>query len=129
MAGDLRSLSLAHISRGVPSCFAQVNVQTGLMPSWIYFLHAPRENFAETMTDSEQAVFGEHFVYLQGLLEAGTLVLAGPTLGPINTGINVFEATDRTAAEAIMAADPAIAGGIVSGELREMRVSLLRGRD
>jgi hypothetical protein len=53
------------------------------MPSWIYFLHAPRENFA----------------------------------------------ADRAAAEAIMAADPAIAGGIVTGELREMRVSLLRGRD
>ena len=65
----------------------------------------------------------------RGLLAEGTLVLAGPTLGPVNTGINVFEAPDRAAAEAIMAADPAIAAGIVTGELREMRVSLLRGRD
>ena len=99
------------------------------MPSWIYFLHAPREDFAATMTDAEGDVFGEHFAYLQRLLADGTLVLAGPTLGPINTGINIFEAPDRAAAEAVMAADPAIAGGIVTGELREMRVSLLRGRD
>jgi len=99
------------------------------MPSWIYFLHAPRENFAETMTEPEREVFGAHFAYLERLLADGTLVLAGPTLGPVNTGLNVFEAPDRAAAEAIMAADPAIAGGIVTGELREMRVSLLRGRD
>jgi uncharacterized protein YciI len=99
------------------------------MPSWIYFLHAPRENFAATMTGSESEVFEQHFAYLQGLLADGTLVLAGPTLGSVNTGINVFEAPDRAAAEAVMAADPAIAGGIVTGELREIRVSLLRGRD
>ena len=99
------------------------------MPSWIYFLHAPREDFAATMTDAEGEVFGAHFAYLQGLLAEGTLVLAGPTLGAVNTGITVFEAPDRAAAEAIMAADPAVAGGIVTGELREMRVSLLRGRD
>lgn len=99
------------------------------MADWIYFLHPPREEFAETMSDDEAAVFAEHFAHLQQLLADGTLVLAGPTLGSTNTGIAVFEAPDREAAEALMQADPAIARGVVRGELREMRVSLLRGRD
>lgn len=55
-------------------------------------------------------------------------MLAGPTLGETNTGIAILEAPDRAAAEALMNADPAVASGIVRGELREMRLSLLRGR-
>lgn len=99
------------------------------MADWIYFLHPPREDFAATMTEDEAAVFAAHFAHLQQLLDEGTLVLAGPTLGSTNTGIAVFEAPDRATAEALMYADPAIARGVVRGELREMRVSLLRGRD
>jgi uncharacterized protein YciI len=98
------------------------------MRSWIYFLHPPRADFAATMTPAEEAAFGEHFAYLQRLLADGTLVLAGPTLGETNTGIAIFEAPDQDAARAIMEGDPAIAGGAVRGELREMQVSLLRGR-
>jgi uncharacterized protein YciI len=99
------------------------------MRSWIYFLHPPRPDFAATMSHEEEAVFGEHFAHLQRLLADGTLVLAGrPTLGETNTGIAVFEAADEEAARAVMESDPAIAAGTVRGELREMRVSLLRGR-
>jgi uncharacterized protein YciI len=99
------------------------------MPEWVYFLHPPRENFAATMTEAEQEAFGRHFAHLQRLLDEGTLVLAGPTLGPTNTGIAVFRAPDEAAARAIMEADPAITAGVVSGELRPFRVSLLEGRD
>lgn len=99
------------------------------MTSWVYFLHPPREDFAATMTEAEDAAFSEHFAYLESLLADGVLVLAGPTLGSQNTGIAIFDAPDRAAAESIMGGDPAIAAGVVRGELREMRVSLLRGRD
>ncbi|HEY1570431.1 MAG TPA: YciI family protein [Pseudonocardiaceae bacterium] len=98
------------------------------MAEWIFFLHAPRENFAATMTDEESEVWSRHFVRLQQLLNEGTLILAGPTLGPINTGIVVFEAPDEEAAQAIVDADPIVAGGYARGELRPFRVSLLRGR-
>src|SRR5215212_2514853 len=73
---------------------------------WIYFLHAPREDFAATMTEEEQHVWGEHFERLQRLLAEGVLVLAGPTMGRVNTGINVFEAEDEAAARRIMEEDP-----------------------
>jgi uncharacterized protein YciI len=99
------------------------------MAEWIYFLHAPRDDFADTMTDDEQAVWVVHFERLQRLLAEGTLVLAGPTLGSVNTGIAVFEAPDEASARAIMEADPVIEGGFARGELRPFRVSLLRGRD
>ena len=99
------------------------------MAEWIYFIHAPREDFAATMTEEEQAVWGTHFERLQRLTTEGVMILAGPTLGRMNTGIAVFEAPDEESARRIMDEDPAIASGIASGELRPFRVSLLRGRD
>ena len=99
------------------------------MSEWVYFIHAPRENFGATMTDAEQAVWGEHMQLLQRRLDEGSLILAGPTLGAVNTGICVFEAPDEDAARAIMEGDPVVAEGFARGELRPFRVSLLRGRD
>jgi uncharacterized protein YciI len=98
------------------------------MAEWIYFIHPPRENFAATMSSEEQAVWRVHFERLQRLLNDGTLVLAGPTLGEVNTGIAVIEAPDEDAARKIMEEDPAIESGIARGELRPFRVSLMRGR-
>lgn len=53
------------------------------------------------------------------------MILVGPTLGKVNTGIAIFEALDEESARRIMEEDPAIA----TGELRSFKVSLLRGRD
>jgi uncharacterized protein YciI len=103
--------------------------QHGSMAEWIYFIHAPRENFGATMTEDEQAVWAIHFERLQRLTAEGVMILVGPTLGPVNTGIAIFEAPDEEAARQLMAEDPAISSGIARGELRPFRVSLLRGRD
>jgi uncharacterized protein YciI len=99
------------------------------MAEWIYFIHPLRENVADTMTPEEEAVWGVHFERFRRLLAEGVIVLVGPTLGPINTGITVFEAPDEATARRIMEEDPVIAGGFARGELRPFRVSLLRGRD
>jgi uncharacterized protein YciI len=101
------------------------------MASWLYFIHPPRENFIETITPEEAAMMsGEHSAYLTRLFDEGVLILAGPTWGqPQNDGIAIIDAEDQAAAEAIMNADPAIASGQMTGELRQMRVSFLRGRD
>jgi uncharacterized protein YciI len=96
------------------------------MSEWVYFIHAPREDFGATMTPEEQAVWGEHMELLQRRLEEGSLILAGPTLGTINTGICVFEAPDEDAARAYMDEDPTIASGIARGELRGFRAAYLR---
>lgn len=100
-----------------------------MVAEWIYFIHPPREDFAESMTDEEQRVWGEHFERLQRLLADGVLVLAGPTLGRVNTGIAILNAPDEPTARRLMEEDPVIAGGYARGELRPFRVSLLQGRD
>ena len=99
------------------------------MTEWIYFIHPPRDDFAATMTDDEKAVWAEHFERLQLLLASGQLVLAGPSLGPVNTGLVIFDAPDEQAARQDMEDDPVIRGGYARGEVRPFRVSLLRGRD
>jgi uncharacterized protein YciI len=99
------------------------------MAEWIYFLHPPRDNFAATMTGEEKQVWAVHFERFQRLLAEGVVVLVGPTLGSINTGIAIIEAPDEAAARRLMEEDPVVAGGYARGELRPFRVSLLRGRD
>jgi len=98
------------------------------MPEWVYFIHPPREDFAATMTDAEKQAWAEHAERLGRLLADGVLILAGPTLGRVNTGIAVIEATDEDTARRIMLEDPAIASGFATGELRPFRASFLRGR-
>jgi uncharacterized protein YciI len=97
------------------------------MAEWIYFIHPPRENFAATMTQEEQEVWVVHFERFKRMLAEGTLILAGPTLGRINTGIAIIEAPDENAARKLMEEDPVIAGGYARGELRPFRAALLRG--
>lgn len=99
------------------------------MAEWIYFIHPPREDFAATMTEAEQECWGRHWARVQQLYKDGVVILVGPTLGPRNTGICVFEAPDEATAREIMNADPTIADGFAEGELRPFKVSLLRGRD
>jgi hypothetical protein len=41
------------------------------VPEWVYFLHAPREDFAATITEEERGVWREHFARLQLLLDDG----------------------------------------------------------
>jgi len=97
------------------------------MAEWIYFIHTPRDDFAATMTDEERRVWGEHSERLKLLLDEGTLILAGPTLGRINMGVAVIEAPDEASARRIMEEDPTIAQGLASGELRGFSVAYLRG--
>ena len=98
------------------------------MSEWIYFIHPPRDDFVATITDEEAAIMQTHRAHLDELFEQGVLVLAGPTYGRINTGVNVIEADDEEAARAVMASDPAITSGLMRGELRPMRITFLRGR-
>jgi uncharacterized protein len=99
------------------------------MAEWVLFLHAPRERFTETMSDEEHRIMGAHFERLRRMHADGTTILVGPTLGPVNTGIAVFEAPDEQAAQRIVDEDPAVESGLMRGELRPFHLSLLRGRD
>ena len=98
------------------------------MAEFICILTPPRQTFVEDITDEEREIMSRHFRYLEGLLEEGRLVLAGPSLGPV-FGVSVLEADDLEHARELVAADPAVSSGLQKAEVSPFRVSLLRGRE
>jgi uncharacterized protein YciI len=96
---------------------------------WVFFMHPPRDDFMATMTGAERSSFDAHAAWLRKLLAEGVLILAGPCLGQVNTGIAIFEAPSEQDARRIVADEPVTSVGYMRGELRPYRLGLLRGRD
>lgn len=92
-------------------------------------MHPPRDDFIATMTDAEHSAFDSHADWLRELLADGVLIVAGPCLGRVNTGIAIFEAPDEETARRIVADEPVTSGGYMRADLRPYRLGLLRGRD
>ena len=93
------------------------------------FLHPPRDDFIATMTAAERSAVDAHPAWLRTLLADGVLIVAGPCLGQVNTGLAIFEAPDQDTARRIVADEPVTSGGYLRGDLRPYRLGLLRGRD
>ncbi len=99
------------------------------MITYIYVLKlVPRlQRSANWLPQDDQAV-DLHFAYLQQLLEAGILVLAGRTQ-ETNThtfGIVIFECNGETEANEIMKSDPAVQKGIMVASLFPYKIALSR---
>jgi len=60
---------------------------------------------------------GAHGAYMSRLAKDGRLIAGGP-FADVDGGIALLRAPDLAAARAIMAADPAVTGGVMTGELR-----------
>ncbi len=71
-------------------------------------------------------IVDRHFQYLKSAHERGETVLVG-RCEDFAFGVVVFEAPSRAAAVAFMDNDPAVAEGVMSGELHPYRVALMRG--
>jgi uncharacterized protein YciI len=78
-------------------------------------------------TPEEEEAVSRHFDYLQGLTEAGVVLLAGRTLNtdPSSFGIVIFRAGSEEAARQIVADDPAVKQRIMRAELYPYRIALL----
>ena len=68
-------------------------------------------------TEEEKRRVGEHFQYLTRLHENGVLAMAGRTQddGPDTVVIALVRADGPVAAQALLAADPAVANGVFVG--------------
>lgn len=100
------------------------------MNQFAYVLRPTRPKMlTDGPTDDEARLVGDHFTYLQGLLAAGSLKLAGRATdaGERAFGIVIFEAVDSAAASSLMAADPAVRGGVMRAELFPFRIALMGG--
>jgi uncharacterized protein len=77
-------------------------------------------------TPAELKIVGEHFAYLQGLVEAGVVLLAGRTLNSDVSafGIVILLAESESEARRIMDNNPAVAQGVMRAELFPYRVAL-----
>ena len=77
-------------------------------------------------TEREMAIIDAHFAHLQKLADDGVVLLAGRTLetGERTFGLVVFTAPSLAEAELLMRNDPAIAQGVMHGELFAYRVAV-----
>ncbi|RMI33212.1 YciI family protein [Nocardia stercoris] len=98
------------------------------MAEWIFFMHPPRDNFIATMTADEKSAFSAHRDWLARLDTAGVLLVAGPTLGTVNTGVGIFTADDEATARRIIADEPVTSGGFMRGDLRSIQLGYLNSR-
>ena len=57
----------------------------------------------------------DHLAWLRGLAERGTLLVAGATREPPDTGVLVFRATDVHEVRRVLLDDPYAAGNLITG--------------
>ncbi|MFG0284924.1 MAG: SRPBCC domain-containing protein [Phycisphaerales bacterium JB039] len=124
-AMTITGAAVAPVGAGKEHAMGQSDERAG----FAILLRAPRDDFAETSTPEENERLARHFAHLKKLHDEGLLVLAGPTLGKPPIGLVVLQTGDEAVARRAMEQDPAVAEGMFTGELRRMRLSLLRERD
>jgi len=79
------------------------------MPAYLFRLVPPRPDFPFTMDDAERSVMVGHVAYWTELAEQGHAVAFGPVADPAGAyGIGVIVADDRSGAERLRDADPAM---------------------
>jgi uncharacterized protein YciI len=90
-------------------------------PYFLYRLIPPRTTFPADITADEAAVMARHADYWAAELARGTVVVFGPVADPAGVwGLGVLEAPDLGAAQALVAADPAITSGLMTAGLYPM---------
>jgi uncharacterized protein YciI len=93
--------------------------------SWLLFLRPTREEMPFEPTADESRIVGEHLAYLQRLRDEGKLLLAGPSPVPGDTiGIAIFEVEEEADVRELVAGDPAVVNGIMTAEIRPLRLSV-----
>lgn len=82
-----------------------------------------RPDWPENMTEREEQVMSEHFVYLKDLTMRKKVLAAGPVSDP-PFGLVILQTRSEAEARAILEAEPSVAQGVHRYELQPMRVSL-----
>lgn len=97
------------------------------MEGWLYLLRPVRAAMATEPTAAEGELLQEHFAYLERLRDEGRLIVAGPSIvGADALGLAVLDIAAEPEARAVMEGDPAVAGGLMTAELRPLRLSVVR---
>lgn len=136
MAGTL--VLAAAVQASPETLPAQTDAQSGKQPTrvpqvqpqqFVYVLRvAPALHDASRWTAADNAAVGRHFARLSAATKAGQVIFAGKTSEPLDTtfGLVVFEAENEAAARQFMAADPAVAAGVMTATLHPYALALQR---
>jgi uncharacterized protein len=93
--------------------------------SFLVILRPARDEMPFEPTEEESRIVGEHYDYLVSLRDRGKLVVAGPSIKPGDTfGIGVLDVDDEDEVQAIVAADPAVTSGVMTAEIRPLRIAV-----
>jgi hypothetical protein len=97
------------------------------MATYVLRLIAPRPNFAQTLTDSEREIMGQHASYWSPYLERGDMVVFGPILTDDDSyGLAVVETDDEQALREFAAQDPVVTTGTAAFEVGRMAAGYVR---
>ena len=95
-------------------------------PQWLAVLTPGRATFPGDATAEELAMIARHASWLEELASAGRVLLFGRTQDEAERapmGVVIFAADDRSAAEALMHEDPALASGLMAWEVRPYKIA------
>jgi uncharacterized protein YciI len=97
------------------------------MPLFAYRIQLTRPGMIVSgATPVEDEIIDRHFAHLKDLAARGVVVLAGRTVttDPAGFGLIVFNAESPEAAAALVAGDPAVAGGVMRADLYPYRLPI-----
>ncbi len=83
-----------------------------------------RDGWPANMTEPEEKIMQEHFVYLQDLIAQKKVLIAGPCFEPVFGLIILQTSTEKEAIE-IMKNEPSVVQGVHTYEMHPMRASLM----
>jgi uncharacterized protein YciI len=96
------------------------------MQDYIYLVRPASQGGAGPPADY---LIRAHADYLRTLVDQGIVLLVGHTAGtPEGFGLAIFRADDLEQAERLVAADPAVAAGVLQAEVHPFDVTLHAGR-
>jgi uncharacterized protein YciI len=99
------------------------------MATFVLRLIAPRPGFAQTLTDAEREIMGQHAAHWQPYIERGDMVVFGPILTEDDSyGLAVVETDDEQALRAFAADDPVVTTGTAAFEVGRMAAGHVRER-
>jgi uncharacterized protein YciI len=97
------------------------------MPTFVLRLKAPRQNFAQTMTDGEREVMNRHAAHWRPYLERGDMVVFGPVLTDEDSyGLAVVETDDEQALRDFAAQDPVVTTRTAAYEIGRLAAGQVR---
>jgi uncharacterized protein YciI len=88
---------------------------------FIGLARSKRENFVQSMTEEEKAVFAEHFAYVEKLHSEEKLVISGACLDGA-FGMIIYQAETEEEARAMFDNDPLTKSGITTTEFHPFKV-------